>query len=278
VDTQSFLYLAIFVAIAFLELVTLRFGIGKASAHDGWLDLTYFLQSMVVVGPIISLGLSALETHWLPEYAGRYAWVPLAWQFVGFIIADDFIQYWFHRAVHTYPILWPLHRAHHSASYMGVRIAFRNGFFYMLLFPNVWLSGLLVYLGFGRAFVAYSIVKAAITLSAHSTLRWDAVLYRHAALRPLAWLLERTISTPATHFAHHAANDHDGLGNPNGNYGNLLFFWDILFGTALITRKYPDTYGLPNASERDLPWYVMLFYPLVRKAPAKRPEPSGSGL
>lgn len=30
------------------------------------------------------------------------------------------------------------------------------------------------------------------------------------------------------------------------DYGNLLFFWDVVFGLAKITRCYPETYGLEN--------------------------------
>ena len=33
---------------------------------------------------------------------------------------------------------------------------------------------------------------------------------------------------------------------PQGNYGNLLFFWDVLFGTAKITRRYPAAFGVEN--------------------------------
>jgi sterol desaturase/sphingolipid hydroxylase (fatty acid hydroxylase superfamily) len=260
---QSFIYLCIVVVIALLELSTQRFRIIGISARDGWLDLLFFLQSMIVVGPIMAYGLAAVQTHLLPGYVGHFANLAVGWQFLAFIIFDDLVQYWFHRAVHKYRVLWPLHSPHHSAPYMGIRMVFRNGFFYNLIFPNVWLSGLLVYLGFGQVFLIYSLLKAVVTLLAHSELRWDEPLYRHAALRPLAWLLEHTISTPATHFAHHAANENDGIGKPNGNYGNLLFFWDVLFGTALITRYYPAQFGLPDA-EAQSAWYVMLFYPLFR--------------
>ena len=55
----------------------------------------------------------------------------------------------------------------------------------------------------------------------------------------------------------------DGVTHYKGNYGNLLFFWDVLFGTAKITRRYPKTYGIegmePVSAGRELLW------PLVRK-------------
>lgn len=266
-DTHSSLYLGIIVGIALLELAFQRFKFDGISARDGWLDLTFFLQSMVVVGPIIAYGMAAIETHLLPEYAGRLVNTPVWLQFLAFVVFEDLVQYWFHRAVHTFPILWPLHMPHHSTPYMGVRMVFRNGFFYNLIFPNVWLAALLVYLGFGEVYLYYSVLKTIVTMSAHSELRWDAYLYRHAALRPIAWLLEHTISTPATHFAHHAAVEGDGVGNYNGNYGNLFFFWDILFGTALISRRYPERFGLPpDSPDQDASWYVMVFYPLFRRS------------
>jgi hypothetical protein len=77
------------------------------------------------------------------------------------------------------------------------------------------------------------------------------------------WIVERTISTPATHWAHHALTNRDGIGYYVGNFGNLLFLWDIAFGTAHITRKYPPQVGLRDdqifGKER---WYVEMFYPL----------------
>ena len=45
----------------------------------------------------------------------------------------------------------------------------------------------------------------------------------------------------------------------------MLFFWDVLFGTAHITRKYPAQIGLQDdvlfGAE---PWTAQMFYPLVQ--------------
>jgi hypothetical protein len=79
------------------------------------------------------------------------------------------------------------------------------------------------------------------------------------------WVVERTISTPATHWAHHAMTNADGIGHYKGNFGNLLFFWDLLFGTAHITRQFPAEVGLKDdrifGKER---WFVEMFYPLLQ--------------
>ena len=76
------------------------------------------------------------------------------------------------------------------------------------------------------------------------------------------WLVERTISTPSTHFAHHGKHLDDGITNYKGNYGNLLFFWDVLFGSAKITRKYPEKIGVENLES--VTAAQQLLWPLVR--------------
>jgi sterol desaturase/sphingolipid hydroxylase (fatty acid hydroxylase superfamily) len=106
------------------------------------------------------------------------------------------------------------------------------------------------------------ILKQLIVTGAHSEARWDAFLYKYKTLSPLAWVIERFISTPATHFAHHGKSPEDGISNPNGNYSNMFFLWDVIFGTARITRKYPEIYGIPD--DPDDNWQSHLYYPFVK--------------
>ena len=255
---------AVFGGFIVAELALRRFPLGLPRLSN-FLDVAAFAQASFLVGPLIVLGTAAIETRLLPEYAGAWAHAPWYWQLAAFLVFEDMVQYWWHRMTHAVPLLWGIHKFHHTPEYMGVRIVWRNGFFYDLLLPNLWFAGVLVYLGFGAVYFWYYLVKLLVTIGAHSTLRWDAVLYRHKALHPLAWIVERTVSTPATHFAHHALREDDGIGHYNGNFGNLLFFWDVLFGTARITRKYPPAFGVevPAGGKPD-PWYVLIFYPLLR--------------
>lgn len=131
--------------------------------------------------------------------------------------------------------------------------------------PGLWLGGVLLYLGFGTVYALYIVVKLTVILGAHCAWRWDEPLYRIRALSPVMWVVERTISTPATHWAHHAITNADGIGHYTGNFGNLLFFWDVLFGSAHITRQYPAAVGLQDdrlfGHER---WYHQMFYPLLQ--------------
>lgn len=256
---------AAFLLYAVLELATGRFRLRGISATNSWVDTMSIAIYWGITGPAIAFGSAWIETRLLPGAAGSLAHTPVLLQIVIILIAEDMVQYWWHRSSHTFPVLWRLHKPHHTAPYMGVRMVYRNGLFYGLLMPNLWFAGVLVYLGFGKVYLGYAIVKALVTIGAHSEIRWDSWLYRYRFLHPLAWLVERTISTPATHFAHHAATEEDGIGHYNGNYGNLLFFWDVLFGTARITRRYPPAFGIEQpAGHGDESWWMQLFYPVLR--------------
>jgi sterol desaturase/sphingolipid hydroxylase (fatty acid hydroxylase superfamily) len=198
----------------------------------------------------------------LPNLENYFINLHFMWQIVTFLILDDMVQYWWHRLSHTNMTMWKLHRPHHVVEEMGVLVTYRNAILYYALMPGIWLSGILIYLGMGYVYIFYVTVKLIVILLAHSETKWDRFLYRYKVLHPLAWIIERTISTPSTHFAHHGLTSEDGISHPNGNFGNLLFFWDILFGTAKITRKYPEIFGAWNQIKE--PWYIQLLFPIFR--------------
>lgn len=261
---QGLAVLALFAGFGLIELYRRRFFSPMAGREDNRLDLAVAILLPLFIVPLILLICDRLGAHFYPEQRDALAHWPVWAMVLTLLLADDLTQYLWHRLSHT-SWMWPFHRAHHAAAYMGVRVVYRNNFFYYLFMPGIWASGVLVYVGFGWVYVGYSIVKMAVIIGAHSEARWDEKLYRIPVLRPLMWVLERTISTPATHFAHHALTNKDGIGHYIGNFGNLLFFWDVLFGTAKITRQYPADFGLADdrrhGAER---WHIQVFYPLFR--------------
>ncbi len=286
---QNALLLSIIVGFAATEFLTHRYqATVRANANDTRLELWMFLSLLAIAQPVALLATNWLCGALMPAQHGAWAHWPW-WAMVGvLLVVDDMAQYWWHRASHT-ALLWPLHRAHHSARYMSIRMTYRNNFFYYMLMPGLWTAGVLVFLGMGKVYAIYVAVKLLVIMGAHCAWAWDAPLYRMRALRPLMWVLERTISTPATHWAHHALTNSDGIGHYKGNFGNLLFFWDVLFGTAHITRRYPAAVGLQDdllfGEEH---WTHQMFYPLAqskREHSALRPgglpyeeAPAGAGI
>jgi sterol desaturase/sphingolipid hydroxylase (fatty acid hydroxylase superfamily) len=81
-----------------------------------------------------------------------------------------------------------------------------------------------------------AVVQLLSGLFAHANVRWR--------LRPL----HRIVMTPEFHHWHHA----DEPGAINSNYSVFLPVWDILFGTAKITRTYPQSYGVENLPDATL--------------------------
>lgn len=229
-------------------------------------DFTIELLSLVTLPTLIQPGIFFLVI-WgmgfaLPELEDYFVNTSFWWHILAFLILDDLTQYWWHRISHMHRGMWKLHRPHHVVEEMGVLVTYRNATLYYALMPGIWFSAMLVYLGMGYVYLFYLPVKLVIILLAHSETKWDRFLYRYKILSPLAWIVERTISTPSTHFAHHGLTAEDGVSHPNGNYGNLLFLWDVIFGTAKITRKYPTKFGAWNQLKE--PWYVQLFFPFIK--------------
>jgi sterol desaturase/sphingolipid hydroxylase (fatty acid hydroxylase superfamily) len=252
----------IFLGFILLEIACACFRQPKGQRRDTLIEVIGSSLLLGVTFPLVMLLSNLLLGSLAPQLKNSLANIHWVAGLGLFLVFDDLTQYWWHRLTHRLPFLYALHRAHHSAPYMSIRIVYRNNSFYYLLMPGIWLAGALIYLGLAPVYYGYLIVKMTVIFAAHSSVAWDEKLYRIPALRPLMWVLERTISTPATHAAHHGLNANDGVTHYKGNFGNLLFFWDVLFGTAKITRRRPSTYGIEDL--HPVTWQQELFWPLVR--------------
>ena len=234
----------------------------KRSKNDLTIELVCLTILPTLIQPAILAFVLFVMDLWFPFYEDYFINSFILWHILAFIIFDDLTQYFWHRFSHENTFMWKLHRPHHVVEEMGVLVTYRNSFLYYAFMPGIWFAAILIFLGMTEVYLYYVPTKVSIILLAHSEIKWDRFLYKYKILHPLAWIVERTISTPCTHYAHHGLTAEDGVSNPNGNYGNLLFFWDVLFGTAKITRKYPTRFGAWNKMKE--PWYVQLFFPIIK--------------
>ena len=226
------------------------------------IDIACFAASYIVIRPFTTyVGLKVLPLV-LPGLKNLFVWVPFFWGVFIICIADDLTQYWYHRLHHQIPWLWRFHRTHHSAAYMGMAMASRQNLIYTIFFSQIYLTAALVYLGLGGPALIVLGLKGVITTLAHSSIPWDKPFYKYRVLHPAAWVLERLISTPATHHAHHAATTDDGIGYYKGNFGNMFFLWDVIFGTAHFSREYPKSYGISHYQGDE--WYAQLLWPIFK--------------
>ncbi len=268
--TESFVYyeiLTLFILISLAEFFTGLYKNGKFNRNEWYINVAGLALSSTITRPLSFILSAYILTTLFPEYHNVFREVPLWTAILICALLEDFTQYWWHRAAHTYPWLWKGHRVHHSSPEMSVFVTGRNSWIYLFFFPSRLVSTALIFLGFGQGFIIAYALKALIGLSAHAHVPWDRPLYAIKWLSPVMWVVERVISTPSTHQAHHAAHDRDGVGIINGNYGNMFMIWDVIFGTARITRQYPEQIGLEEYHEE--PWYVQLGYPIFKSNDAR---------
>ncbi|WP_095112978.1 sterol desaturase family protein [Pseudomonas sp. Irchel 3H7] len=261
-NNPTLIVAGIFLAFVLLEITCSSFRQPSGTKRDVLIEVIGSGILVTVTFPLVMWLSGTILEQLLPNMKNALQGIPWILGFVLFLLLDDMTQYWWHRLTHRVPALYALHRAHHSAPYMSVRIVYRNNSFYYMLMPGIWLSGALIYLGLAPIYYVYLILKMTVIFAAHSSVAWDDKLYSIPALRPLVWILERTISTPSTHSAHHGLTADDGVTHYKGNFGNLLFLWDVVFGTAKITRRRPPSYGIEHLSP--ISWKEELFWPLVR--------------
>jgi sterol desaturase/sphingolipid hydroxylase (fatty acid hydroxylase superfamily) len=250
---STWIVIAMYVGFGLIELARSDlFAKREQCRNDGIVEAVSTVILLTLTQPGIIIMVDLLGARFFSGYRGALANLSVFAVIPLFLVFEDMMQYWWHRASHSFAWLYNLHRAHHNARYMSMRLVYRNNIIYYAMMPSIWFAAVLIYLGLGWFYAGYVVIKMLVIIGAHSDVKWDAPLYRIPALSPLMWVVERTISTPATHHAHHGRHASDPAVNYKGNYGNLLFFWDVLFGTAKITRSYPQSYGVENLPDATL--------------------------
>jgi sterol desaturase/sphingolipid hydroxylase (fatty acid hydroxylase superfamily) len=159
--------------------------------------------------------------------------------FVLYLVVFDFAEYWIHRGQHQFEWWWGLHALHHSQRQMTMWSDNRNH-----LLDDLIHDGILVVLAqaVGVAPGQFVAIVAVTQLSEN---------LQHANLR--LWfgrIGERLWVSPRFHRLHHSI----GLGHETAkesaesgtvlgghNFGVLLPWWDMLFGTANFQLRYDPT-------------------------------------
>lgn len=142
--------------------------------------------------------------------------LPTVFSSLAVIVALDFAIYWQHRAMHQWPILWRLHRAHHSDLQLDTSSALRFHpleILLSMLYKAFWI----ILLGASiEALLCYQVILSSFALFNHSN--WHM---------PADSSIRKLLVTPDVHRLHHSINPAE----TNSNYGNFLVLWDKLFGS-----------------------------------------------
>ena len=256
-----YVIMAVLATFGLLEVASGHLRRTQRSKSDWIQEVGSFFVLSVVIKPLIVFAVYSLGILFFNDYKFALAHWSMWLMLPFFLLIDDLLQYSYHRAAHEYAFLWKLHRPHHQAEEMGFFVSYRNAALYYLIMPNIWWVAIVVFLGGAKAVAVGLILKQLVIIGSHSTVKWDAPLYRIKFLNPLMKVVERIIVTPAFHYAHHGKSKRDGISDPNGNFGNMFSIWDQLFGSAVFTRQFPVTLGLENDPKEH--WTASYLYPII---------------
>jgi len=151
-----------------------------------------------------------------------------------YVVVFDFVDYWIHRAQHAWRPWWALHSLHHAQRQMTCWSDNRNH-----LLDDV-IRDLVL------ACVAFVVGVSPSQFVLIVTLTQLSESLQHANVRlSFGSIGERFWVSPRFHRLHHSMSH--GFGH---NFGVLLPWWDIAFGTANFENRY-DATGVDDQATTD---------------------------
>lgn len=216
--------LAVFILLE--RLIPHRAGPGEPLKHDLRNTALFVLGTVTFSGVLnaVALRLSAgshpyglFDRLHLP-YAARAV--------LGFLVLDC-AMYWRHRLAHRVPLLWRMHRVHHSDPAVDATTLFR-------LHPVEMITVSVVYIA---TVVVFGVPSVAVVLT--TVLSGPTAMLQHGNIRLPEWLdraLSWVLISPHQHRVHHSPY----VDETDSNFGAILSIWDHLFGTTRIYAQEPE--------------------------------------
>jgi sterol desaturase/sphingolipid hydroxylase (fatty acid hydroxylase superfamily) len=163
---------------------------------------------------------------------------------VTMLIAYDLSYYLYHRLQHGIPILWELHKVHHSAQVMiGVT---KDRVHPIDEIMNRWWDGLIpglcygIWLFFALDPVELTVFGLNVYMLRNTFLMMDFVRHTHLKLS-YGRHLSAVLLSPHYHQLHHSVAEQHW----DRNFGLTLSIWDRLFGTLVVPEPDEDfVFGL----------------------------------
>lgn len=147
--------------------------------------------------------------------------------FLIYLVVLDFAGYWYHRLQHQIGWWWELHAVHHSQRKLSLWADDRNHFLDDAL-QGAFFAALALFIGVPPGqFIVLTLLGGALQSVQHANMRFD-----------FGSIGERLLVGPRFHRLHHAVGFGHELGHGNRarlygcNFGVLLPWWDVMFGSA----------------------------------------------
>ncbi|MBX9891930.1 MAG: sterol desaturase family protein [Chitinophagaceae bacterium] len=148
------------------------------------------------------------------------------------VILYDLTTYWVHRASHKVPLLWRLHRVHHSDTTMDSSTTLR---FHPLELVLIYQTGNILTAGVFGTDVNSMVVYYFII--------YIFLFLEHANLRYPKWL-NNTLGLVFVMPDHHRVHHQQEQFYTDSNFADIFIIWDRLFGTFKMMPVEQMKYGL----------------------------------
>lgn len=215
---------------------------------------TFFISPLLLSQVAIATGIYFFLHHLdflTPSYfSGVSTGVVVTLFTIVLFLVDDLSKYLVHRWMHRFPLLWAIHKVHHSATTLTPVTVYRvhplEGVLYSL--RGVVAQGTVIpvfYYLFGSAVSLYTVVGVNVLVFIfHVT--GSNLRHSHISIRYWPWL-EHLLISPAQHQLHHSVAER----HFDKNFGAALAIWDWMFNSLHLSEAEGElTFGLDEQGSR----------------------------
>jgi sterol desaturase/sphingolipid hydroxylase (fatty acid hydroxylase superfamily) len=210
-------------------------------------DVLYTLIARIGLLPLVTFVLFYQAQVALNGFLADRGWVPPMLErlfpvllgrpvltFCIYVAILDFAEYWRHRLSHKLDWWYALHALHHAQRQMTFWSDDRNHLLDEVI-SFLWFTAVALLIGIPpMQFPLLVLLVRLLESMSHANTRIS-----------FGWLGDRLLISPRFHRTHHATT---AAGRDSVNYGSVLPWWDMAFGTADFSRTYART-GDPAADE-----------------------------
>jgi sterol desaturase/sphingolipid hydroxylase (fatty acid hydroxylase superfamily) len=220
-------FFAMLPSIVIVALLSAGEIVVRPARADWWRNLQAWALSSLASFALLPLFLtlhvpSLLNGTALPFWLGATA----------YLLLRDFLEFFYHRAQHSIPLLWSMHALHHSDPNMSALTTSRHFWGDQLVKAvTIWPLGNLILAPTPMMLGLFNLVSL-----------WNFVVHARlpVSFGPLSWLL----NSPAYHRRHHSSLPE----HYNSNFAALFPIFDVLCGSYNRPEGFPPT-GLETRPE-----------------------------
>ena len=240
--------------------------LSKSAIADYFLFIINIIIMMFLSPILISqLAIAAIvfeylhtQTFLMPINANlQYLWLIPYFFTISYFVLDDLTKFITHALMHKIPILWEIHKTHHSARTLTPITIFRTHPLEGVIFVvrSALTQGIVIalfYYVYGNNITFITILGANL-LSFWFHLLGSNLRHSHIWINYWDWL-EKIFISPAQHQIHHSIKKE----HHDKNFGVTFAIWDYIFGTLCTSKdNHVSKFGI---TENEYKYEHNIFY------------------